>query len=287
MTLQEKLGYEAEAKLLIIHADDFGLCNSQNMGIIRALEEGSVNSLSIMAPCPWFFHAAEYLKYRPHIDAGIHLTLNSEWMHYKYGPVLPQKEVPSLIDENGYFRSNLDEASMDEIVAECSAQIEKVILHGIKPSHIDCHMFALMKKPEHIDLYLELGKKYQLPVLIDKSLLEKSSRNLPERKPFHVDEILMADPSNYHSVGLKNFYEHTLHNLNPGVTVLLVHPAYDTLEMQSIAAYDWPGFGSRWRQHDLDFFTSKHCETIIAGKHIQLLTFKSILQALKHQPHPS
>jgi predicted glycoside hydrolase/deacetylase ChbG (UPF0249 family) len=286
MTTQEKLGYDKTEKLLIIHADDFGLCNSQNMATIKALEEGSVNSLSVMAPCPWFFQAAEYLKHRPHIDAGIHLTLKSEWMHYKYGPVLPAKEVPSLVDQNGYFRNDFDEVSISELAAECSAQIERVILHGINPTHIDCHMFALMKNPEHIDVYLELGKKYQLPVLTDKNLLQKSSCTLTGCQ-FHVDAILVADPSNYHIISLKDFYEHTLHNLRPGITVLLVHPAFDNQEMQAIAAYDLPGYGSRWRQQDVDFFTSKRCENIISDKNIKLITFKKISQVLKKHLYTS
>ena len=52
--------------------------------------------------------AVEILRDQPQVSAGIHLTLNSEWQHYKWGPVLGASRVPSLVDENGHFHAKFD-----------------------------------------------------------------------------------------------------------------------------------------------------------------------------------
>ena len=102
-SIQESLGYEKNTKLLIIHADDMGLSGSENAASIESLERGSVNSGSVMVPCPGFKEIADYCKTHPNADVGIHLTLTSEWPSYKYGPVFISGEVKSITDLNGFF----------------------------------------------------------------------------------------------------------------------------------------------------------------------------------------
>src|SRR5262249_55775058 len=102
-TLQEKLGYPRDARLLIVHADDLGATHSVNAASIKALESGGINSGSMMVPCPWFPEIADYAKSHPEADFGLHLTLTSERIYYRWGPVAPRDKVPSLVDANGYF----------------------------------------------------------------------------------------------------------------------------------------------------------------------------------------
>src|ERR1700733_5575955 len=102
-SIQERLGYPKNAKLLIIHADDVGVSHSENAATISALEKGCVRSASIMVPCPWFPEIAAYAKLHPEMDFGLHLTLTSEWTYYKWGPVTPAQKVPGLVNKNGFL----------------------------------------------------------------------------------------------------------------------------------------------------------------------------------------
>ena len=75
----ERLGFSSNARLLIINADDFGLCREQNLGYSAGLETGILTSVSLMPPCPGFDQACEYALRHDKTDVGIHLTLTSEW----------------------------------------------------------------------------------------------------------------------------------------------------------------------------------------------------------------
>src|SRR6266550_7013952 len=136
-TLLERLGYPADAKLLIVHADDLGMARSVNAATIKAFESGLVSSGSIMVPCPWLPEIAAYARSHPDADLGLHLTLTSEWKLYRWGPVLGKDRVPSLLDGNGYLYHLEDEAAshMDvkEAEAEIRAQIARARALGIQP----------------------------------------------------------------------------------------------------------------------------------------------------------
>src|ERR1700734_2524719 len=75
-TVQERLGYPASARLLVIHADDLGMSHSVNRAIFEALEKGSDTSASILVPCPWFPEVVKWAKEHPDADVGIHQDLN-------------------------------------------------------------------------------------------------------------------------------------------------------------------------------------------------------------------
>src|SRR6185503_7112880 len=102
-TLQERLGYPADARLLVIHADDLGMAHAVNRATFEALANGWVTSASILVPCPWFPEVVRFAQQHPEADLGIHLALNSEWTDYRWRPVSPVDAVPSLLDEQCYL----------------------------------------------------------------------------------------------------------------------------------------------------------------------------------------
>ncbi len=127
-TLVERLGYPPGTKLIIVHADDLGETHSVNAAAIKALQGGTINSASLMVPCPWFPEIADYAKSHPDADFGLHLTLTSERVYYRWGPVAPADKVPSLVDQSGYFHHDWEEnehVNAKEVEVELRAQIER------------------------------------------------------------------------------------------------------------------------------------------------------------------
>src|SRR3989441_11282493 len=82
---------------LVIRSDDAGMSHSVNMALERLMETGLPLSVSVMFACPWYQETVEILKRHPAVAVGIHLTLNSEWKHYRWGPVAGREAVPTLV----------------------------------------------------------------------------------------------------------------------------------------------------------------------------------------------
>jgi hypothetical protein len=161
-TVQERLGYPANARLLVIHADDFGMAHTVNRATIEALDKGWITSASILVPCPWFPEVVRYAKAHPDADLGIHLALNSEWNDFRWGPVSSKDKVPSLLDGQGYLPLDTPEvqknAKMPEVETELRAQIDRAQALGIHLTHLDAHMGTAVSTPELLNVYLGLGQ---------------------------------------------------------------------------------------------------------------------------------
>lgn len=269
-------------KLLMIHADDAGLSHAQNQAIIQCLEKGVVNSYSIMTPCPWFYEIAQFAVNNPHYDCGIHLTLTCEWKSYKFGPVLPAHEVPSLVDANGYFHHSRDkvkqQANPEEVEKELRAQIEKARSMGIQPTHLDSHMYTLGLTPELLAIYKQLGRDYNLPIFLDADFLTELGIDVEKHldaSDLCVDDTHIGQYSHFEKGELLNYYDRILNKLKSGFNLLLVHPAYDGQEMQGITI-NHPNFGAHWRQQDLEYCTSLKTKEKLATHNIRLITWQEI-----------
>ncbi len=281
-TLQEKLGYSKDTKLVIVHADDLGVAHSENIASIEALEKGIVNSASIMVPCPWFPEIAEYARNNLDADLGLHLTLNCEWDFYKWSSVTPNNEVSSLLDGNGYLYSTTDavvnNATPEEVEKELRNQIERAKQFGMKPTHFDAHMGTAMSSPEFVEIYLRLGKEYNTPVFVPARVLEMfdeiNYQELMADKDIVVDHVLSASPQDFEK-GMKEFYINGLKSLKPGLTYFILHTAYEDEEMTAVTK-NHPYWAADWRQQDFDFVMSDEAKKIIEDENIQLITWKEI-----------
>lgn len=100
-TYAERLGFPKGAKVVILHVDDAGMSWDSNEGAINALTKGVANSVSVMMPCPWVPAFVHFLNEHPQTDAGLHLTLTSEWKEYRWGPLAGKIAVPGLTDKEG------------------------------------------------------------------------------------------------------------------------------------------------------------------------------------------
>src|SRR5215469_16681630 len=171
-TLVERLGYPLGTKLVVVHADDLGETHSVNAAAIKALEGGTINSASLMVPCPWFPEIADYAKSHPGVDFGLHLTVTSERVYYRWGPVAPADRVPSLVDQNGYFRHESEESKdiiAKEVEVELRAQIKRALAMGVRPTHLDSHQYRLiMNGKELFDTMLRVAHEYKLPVFVTR-----------------------------------------------------------------------------------------------------------------------
>lgn len=281
-TIAEQLGYPANTKLLIIHADDLGVSHSENEASIAAFEKGAVNSGSIMVPCPWFPEIAAYAQANPRVDLGLHLTLTAEWKYYKWGTVASRHETTSLLTEKNFFPDNVVEvagkAKIEEVEKELRAQVERANQFGVDFTHFDTHMGTLLATLDLAKLYIKLGHEYRVPILLHrgyaKAMLNINLDDYINQGDVVLDQIYMANPEDYQA-GMKNFYTRTLTNLSPGLNCLLLHAAYDNPEMQAVTI-DHPDYGAAWRQADYDFFTSEECKRILKEQKIQLVTWREI-----------
>jgi predicted glycoside hydrolase/deacetylase ChbG (UPF0249 family) len=236
--LAERLGYSHDAKLLIINCDDLGSSRSANVAVYDSLRNGLATSATMMTPCPWARDAAA--QYRGE-DVGVHLTLNSEWETYRWGPLT---QAPSLLDGDGGFPRTIedtwDHADLEEVRRELRAQIERAILWGFDVSHLDSHMGTLQLRADFFGVYLELAVDFGLPLRMGSASGQRIV-GFPYRDVAAAEGVVFPDHFVLYSpVGARRHIERALFDLRPGITEVYLHPAVDTDELRA-SHPDWAG----------------------------------------------
>jgi predicted glycoside hydrolase/deacetylase ChbG (UPF0249 family) len=267
------LGYPVDARLLIINADDFGMCHAVNEAIFRALTQGMLRSTTLMVPCPWALHAMHFLADHPDIHFGIHLTVISDWVDYRWGPITPREKVPSLIDEAGHFYNFehmpefLAQVNFDQLETEFRAQIEAVLAASLHPTHLDWHSLRLSGREDIPALMLRLAREYGLALRVaGGSWIEKvQSQGFPTNDYDFLDSYLLD------LVDKPARYAQMLRELPEGLSEWALHPGLDSAELLAIEPD-----GNHIRQTDFDFLMSQEAQDIVKEEGILLLDYRAL-----------
>jgi predicted glycoside hydrolase/deacetylase ChbG (UPF0249 family) len=287
-TVAERLGFHPNSRLLIINADDFGLCREQNLATIEGLQRGALTSASVMVPCISFSEVCEYNRRQPGADLGVHLTLTSEWDAQRWGPILDKRKVPSLVDRDGSFWRSRSEVysfcQSSEAEAELRAQIEFSLAAGLDVTHLDSHMFVLHGRRRDLqEVYIRLANDYSLPLRV-------AARTVMHWHSFQsmadeADRLKILHPDNFAVLSrvrpsLAPFFWSTLfRNLPRGLTEICCHPAYANGALAGFAG------DALLREADFRFLTSKYAQRILEAQGIRLVGYRMLRDAMHYTSH--
>jgi predicted glycoside hydrolase/deacetylase ChbG (UPF0249 family) len=267
VTYAEKLGWPRGARVLILHVDDMGMSFDSNEGGIAAMTQGASTSCSVMMPCPWVPGFIHWLKKHPEIDAGLHLTLTSEWTDYRWGPIAGKSTVPGLVDGEGDMWSSVAavvmHATADEIEKEIRAQLERARSMGFEPTHLDTHMGTLYASPAFTERFVKVGVETHIPIMLPggHDILIEDQMHLPAamlaqiRKfgkmlwdaglpvlddlhnrsyDWQIPEDAKNDDKKLQQFKTEKYIE-AIRSLRPGVTMMIMHCTATTGVFQHIS----------------------------------------------------
>lgn len=289
------------SKYLIINADDFGMCRGANLAVMDLLKDpaSALTSSTIMAPCAWAPEAAQFAKENPELGIGVHWTFTSEWSKYRWSPV-GSSGTDSLRDKDGFFYHESDQveqnADIDEIEAECRAQIERLKLLGLEnPSHVDNHMGSIYGietgRFELLNVAFDVASDYNLPfrfpkvlpdevfdntmleIKVDKELVKGLLSNIvsyADMKGVAIPDYLIPNewggPQDDSYENFKEYIYELYRNFpSEGVTETYMHPSLETDDLK--------GTTGAWQRRVWEYRILKDPQT---KQHIESLGFKLI-----------
>ena len=257
-------------KTILIRCDDIGMSHSVNMAAKELIESGLKFSASIMFPCAWYQEAVDILKDHPEIVTGIHLTLNSEWKNYRWGPVAGRDRVSSLVDSNGYFFPSrtiffANNPKLGEIEIELRAQIDRAIKSGLKISYLDYHMGTAVDKPELRNLVEKLAGEYKLGI----------SRYFGE-----------VDLENMYFVPIEEKKDSLFKRIkvlaNDKINLLVCHIGKDGDELRAMIDMNLSGLinMSKHRESELNALLSAQKENVFEKNNIRLINYNDLIKEI-------
>lgn len=246
---------------LIINADDLGLTPGCNAGIVRAMTEGIVSDTTLMTNTAYTEDAVTRLKSHGITKAGLHLNLT-------FGkPLCPVTEVPSLVDEKGFFRRSVEQAVLSmnaqEVEQELRSQVKKFLATGLTLSHLDGH-HHVHGYPEIMDIVIDLARKLQVPV---RQTGETVRRKLTEAGVTTTDYISLHF---YGSGATMDNLKTIISNHHQGTLEIMCHPAEPDPLLFEISSYNV------WRERELAVLTSPEMIRFIKEQGIMLTGFDKV-----------
>ena len=250
-TWGQRLGWPADKRVLILHADDIGMCYEANLAAKNYLTAGHIQSAAMMVPCPWFNEIATWYAEHPEFDLGLHLTLTAEWKWYRWPPLSARTEVPGLFDSDGYMwhdvRGVATHATPAEVEKELRNQIQLALKRGPKPGHIDTHMGTLYARPDYAAVYLKLAEEYRIPAMAIENTPEVIAKfqeqgyPLDDRMRKVIDSYSLPKLDDFHAVESaatyrekKNKFFQLVRSMRPGLNEVIFHPSISTAGLRKI-----------------------------------------------------
>jgi chitin disaccharide deacetylase len=295
-----RLGFAAGDRVAILHADDVGMCPATLPAFAELIAEGALSSGSLMVPCPAFPQAAVFARSHPshpQVDLGVHLTLNSEWATYRWGPLSPAGASSGLRDAEGFFpreREAVGEADPKAVAAELAAQLDAALAAGFDITHLDAHMFAALQ-PRLLPTYLALARERRLPALVWRPgpalpALSKGDANAAAVAAWAAEGFPVADHVAYLPLGASAAWtsddpsdwrqsrweeaKAIFDAFPPGLTHFLIHPACDDPELRALAR-DW-----RARIADYELFRSGRPREYLRAVGVEVIGYREVRAGL-------
>jgi chitin disaccharide deacetylase len=288
----KRLGLRDTDRVAVLHADDVGMCQA-SVEAFRQLDEfGLVACGAVMVPCPWAPVAGAYARANPRTDLGVHLTLTSEWQHYRWGPISTRDAQSGLMDDEGFFprRSDALQASADPTAArrELEMQVERAIAMGIDVSHVDTHMGTVLH-PKLLPAYMDIALKRRIPGMIfrwDEATLmhqgldgETAGLMARQIEALEANGVPLLDgmfgmpldqPDQQFERAKQAFA-----NLPAGLTHFIIHPSVDTPELREIAN-DW-----RARVGNFETFMREDLRAYIEEIGVTVIGYKTLRELMR------
>lgn len=292
-TWAQKLGYPADKIVLILHADDIGMCPEANTSAKHYMENDFIQSSAVMMPCPNAQEFIEWAKAHPDEDVGLHLTLTSEWKTYRWPGLTSAEEAPGLLDEEGKLWHKViqvvQNASPEEVEKEIRAQVQQAIDWGYRPDHMDTHMGTLYGSHLFTEAYLKVAEEYEIPAMV-----------LDFENPVIVEGFKEAGyPINQEMIDLVNAYslpkldffasapnadtyaekkasfQALVRSLQPGLTEIIFHPSELTDNLKSIT--------NSWQQRawEAAMFEDEEMIEFFKSEKIVFTNWKEIMKRFK------
>lgn len=310
-TYAERLGYPKGSKVLILHVDDVGMSYDSNDGAINAMTKGVATSCSVMMPCAWVPAYIHYLKKHPETDAGLHLTLTSEWKEYRWGPLAGKEAVPGLTDNEGDLWAGVADvvkhATAAEVYKEIKAQLERARTMGFEPTHLDSHMGTLFATPAFIQEYVKLGIENHIPVMMPAGndvLIQQQTHfsdlqiqqirmigamlwkaGLPVLDDLHnysydwkIPDLIKNDDKKLQKYKTKKYLE-AIKTLRPGVTMMIMHCTATTEVFRHISD------SGPVRRGDMLAMMDPAFKKALQDEHIILTTWRELMERRKSLTH--